>query len=80
MKVTKYHAPPIDMVFIGLHKFECIISNTLVAHLPLTSFGKGYIVVGLQCNLQMLRRKNQMKMGQDPCDLPCLEEHSHFSH
>lgn len=80
MQVTKYHAPPIDMVFIGLHKFECIISNTLVPHLPLTSLGKGYFVVGLQCNLQMLKRTNQMKMGQDPCHLPCLEERSHFSH
>jgi len=35
----------------------------LVAHLPLTSLGKGYLVVGLQCNLQMLRT-NQMKMGK----------------
>lgn len=34
MKVTKYLAPPMDMVFMGPHTLECIISKGLVARMP----------------------------------------------
>jgi len=44
MKVRKYRAPPMDVVFIGPHTSECTISNNLVARLA-PSLGKVAFVV-----------------------------------
>ncbi len=40
MYVTKYFAPPKDVVFMGPHTSECTISKGLVAHIP-PSLGNG---------------------------------------
>ncbi len=40
MYVTKYFAPPKDVVFMGLHTSECTISKGLVARIP-PSLGNG---------------------------------------
>ncbi len=78
MQMTKYRAPPIDMVFISLHKFECIISNTLVPSTNIT--WKRLSCCWPSMQLSNVKEDKSNEDGQDPCYLPCLEEHSHFSH
>lgn len=55
----KYFAPPMDVVLIGPHKFECIIYKGLVARIP-TSPGNA-----TRCGLSsMFASQTNKKVGQ----------------
>ena len=78
MKVTKYLAPPMDIIFIGLHMSKFTIFNGLVACLPPRTETQ-HVVVCLQCTLCKTTRMWGKKICQVSCHSPCFRAYEHSS-
>lgn len=79
MKVTKYLAPPTDVVFMGPYTFKCTISKGLVVRLPL-SFENVVLYYCHSMHASQFNKDVEHKIWPSFMSFTICEVHEQFSH